>query len=575
MLPWLRFQWLGIAFVPAAYLQFSDALLRNTGAASPVRRRMVVVAYVAGLAFCALAAFTDLLVRDGVVSEWISYLKPGPLFWMFAIYFTLITLSGMRNIARARRRCLTSTSRRRMMYLGLASAAPALGVFPYLLLMFTESGPFTLNWIYVLSVLGNMGVALMTVVMGYAVAYQGVLTPDRIVKHNMIHYLLRGPVVGIAIISLMLIVPKVERILGLPRDTVLIFTVIVGIVTFQVAINVMKPYIDRLIYRRDRAELAWIQTLDERLFTTTDLEQLLENILTTLCDLLRVQTGFVVVMEDHALRIRVFCGSRAEAERFLAESDLKEISKVFTRKNGTRPTKWYPNDENIVLQNGYWLTPLYAGERVGTLGLMGIEARGKQLILSPEEAETVAELVRQAERALADTHLQQEIFGTLRRLGPEIEALQRLRSTQHYAGSGQLTRMEVSPIELPSYEQWIKDALSHYWGGARLSKSPLLQLKLVEDALDDNDGVPAKALRAVLSEAIERLKPPGERRYTAPEWLIYNILELRFIKGMKTRQVAQRLAISESDYYRKQRVAIAEVSRTVQDMEQQSLKQAI
>ena len=35
---WLRLQWVGIAFVPAAYLDFSDALLRTTGAVSRWRR---------------------------------------------------------------------------------------------------------------------------------------------------------------------------------------------------------------------------------------------------------------------------------------------------------------------------------------------------------------------------------------------------------------------------------------------------------------------------------------------------------------------------------------------------------
>src|SRR5688500_15594650 len=33
-LPWLKFQWIGIAFIPAAYLHFSDALLRITKAVS-------------------------------------------------------------------------------------------------------------------------------------------------------------------------------------------------------------------------------------------------------------------------------------------------------------------------------------------------------------------------------------------------------------------------------------------------------------------------------------------------------------------------------------------------------------
>ena len=47
--------------------------------------------------------------------------------------------------------------------------------------------------------------------------------------------------------------------------------------------------------------------------TTTDLEQLLESILTTLCDFMLVRTGFVVVMEDRALSIRILSGSRDQA----------------------------------------------------------------------------------------------------------------------------------------------------------------------------------------------------------------------------------------------------------------------
>ena len=574
VLPWLRFQWFGIAFVPAAYLQLSDALLRTTGSVSRGRRMTVYLAYVISAAFCGLAAFSDLVVEDGAFTQLVVHLAPGSLFWTFAVYFGLTTMGGLQNISQARRRCLTSTSRRRMMYLGLASAAPTLGVFPYLLVIVTAAGLIAPNWIYFVSLLGNIGIAGMTVVMGYAVAYHGVLTPDRVIKHNMIHYMLRGPVVGIAIIALMLIVPQVERILGLPRDTVLIFTVIVGIVTFQVAINVGKPYIDRLIYRRDREELAWIQTLDQRLFTTTDLEQLLENILTTLSDLLRVRAGFVVVMEDHSLQIRVFCGPRTKAERFLEQSDFSHIINLFAKSDSEKPSRWYPDRENLVIQNGYWLLPLYAKDNSrGILGIMGVEARGASLTLSQDEAETVAELVRQAERALADTHLQQEIFNTLRRLGPEIEALQRLRGTQHYVGSGQITALAPPVSETPEYRRWVKDALSHYWGGVRMSRGPLLQLTLVQRALGENDGVPTKALRAVLAQAIERQRPSGERRFTAPEWLIYNILELRFIKAMKIKQVAQRLAISESDYYRKQRVAIAEVSRTLADMEIEALAQ--
>jgi len=56
---------------------------------------------------------------------------------------------------------------------------------------------------------------------------------------------------------------------------------------------------------------------------------------------------------------------------------------------------------------------------------------------------------------------------------------------------------------------------------------------------------------------------------TTSEWLLYNILELKFIQGKRVRDIAHRLAMSESDLYRKQRVAIAEVARILREMETQ------
>jgi hypothetical protein len=55
---------------------------------------------------------------------------------------------------------------------------------------------------------------------------------------------------------------------------------------------------------------------------------------------------------------------------------------------------------------------------------------------------------------------------------------------------------------------------------------------------------------------------------TTSEWILYNILELKFIRGLKVRDIAGRLAMSESDLYRKQRIAIAEVAKALADLEQ-------
>ena len=72
-----------------------------------------------------------------------------------------------------------------------------------------------------------------------------------------------------------------------------------------------------------------------------------------------------------------------------------------------------------------------------------------------------------------------------------------------------------------------------------------------------------------LKQAIENVRPEGERRFTA-EWILYNILDLKFMEGRKVRKIAMRLAVSEADLYRKQRVAIEEVANAIVEMEQQA-----
>jgi hypothetical protein len=119
----------------------------------------------------------------------------------------------------------------------------------------------------------------------------------------------------------------------------------------------------------------------------------------------------------------------------------------------------------------------------------------------------------------------------------------------------------------------VKDALSHYWGGPKLSGSPLLSLRTVQEVIEQNGGSPTRALRSVLSQAISALKPEGQRSMLAADWVLYNILELKFIEGKRTKDVASQLAMSESDLYRKQRVAIDEVARILEEMERNSQQQ--
>lgn len=563
-LHWLRFQWVGIALTPAAYFHFTHALLETTNDHS--RRRVWVLrgAYVLGALILVGALFTDRIVWDGIQQVGATHLRAGPQFWVFFSYFALLVLWGVANVLRAWERCLTSTSRRRMTYLAVASLAPAVGVFPYLVLTgWPQRLPGALLW--VLLVLGNVVVGFMLLLMAYTVAFFGALTPDRVVKHRFIRYLLRGPFQATVVVAVIVAAYRSDGLLGLSPFRLALFGVVMAILVVQLAVEWSKPLIDRLLYRRDEAEIAWLQSLGNRLLTTTDLRQFLENVLTALCDLLRMPGAFIAVVEGGSARVEVVCGIPGMGPEVpLPPADRESVARLQSR-------------DRLYIWNGYWLLPLYArpeyepeGEETETglpmVGILGIRARAPEPDLTPEEETLLFSLASQIEAALEDRFIQQTLFGLLERMIPQIDEIQRRREMLQ-EGTQALVRL-ADPLETPEFPRWVRDALAHYWGGPKLTQSPLLSLQVVERAAQEHGG-PVNALRAVLLRAMERLRPEGDRSLTAAEWLLYNILELKFIRGYRVRDVAMRLAMSESDFYRKQRVAIQELARVLAEMERE------
>jgi hypothetical protein len=555
---WLKFKWIGIAFIPATYLHFSDALLRSTNAYSRRRRLAVALSYLASSIFLILVAATDLIVRGGFFIGVAAQFEAGLGFPLFAIFFFALTAWGFYNIRKARNRCLTSTTRRRMMYLAAAFVAPALGVFPYLIIA-SFPAEFSPPLLLFVNLITKIGVGAMIIVMAYTVAYQGALAPDRVIKHNLVHYLLRGPLVATAVVGLMLSVPTVERWLGLTRETILFATVIGAIVALELVINLAKPWIDKIIFWGDREDLERIQEIDKRLLTTSDLRQLLENILSATCDLLQVQTGFVVAPSNSEWKIESLVGQRESVRAFIAGNSLQRFIDNHTT-----------NGHGFIASNEFWLWRLRAQSSGAVIGILGVAARAPEPDLTEREQKLVGALIHQAELAVEDRQLQQGVFAAFEKLGSEIELLQRARGKARYVGSMANEQAEDDLIRSPEFHRAVKDAIDHYWGGPKLTENPLLHLNIVQASLDEYEGNPARALRGQLVRAIESLKPDGERSLTAPEWLLYNILEFKVIQGMKVREIALKLAMSESDLYRKQKIAIQEVAKTLATMEEQS-----
>ena len=230
-------------------------------------------------------------------------------------------------------------------------------------------------------------------------------------------------------------------------------------------------------------------------------------------------------------------------------------------------------ENDFITWQGYWLIPLRAKDSDDVLGVMGLEARAPDgAELNDEEREGIAQLVSQAALLLEDAIKQQRAFEALLRIMPDAENMQRRMAEISNPAAPTMADFSVLlPVEnYDDFTHLVRDALSQYWGGPKLMDSPLMNLQIVAEAMTQENGNATKALRNVLSGAIERIKPEGQRSTTAAEWMLYNILELKIIQSMKVRDVARKLVMSESDLYRKQRAAFEEVARQMIEMEKEA-----
>jgi hypothetical protein len=456
-----------------------------------------------------------------------------------------------------------------MLYLMASAAAPAIGTFPFLLLAGRVAALHPLIF-WSIEVLSNIAVTLLLVIMAYAVAYYGVSLPDRVIKGRLFQWLLRGPVVASTVLAVYVLLTRLgPRLPGYDARLAPIILVAVLLV-LQFGINLVRLPIERaLFYGSDRGELRRLQTLSDRLLTTGDLRQFLEALLASLGDALRTPDAFVAAFNaDGKLEYEVSLGSDSPTR---AAGDLPPYTALRAADlDVVRPNGHVSDHFGGMFEWGHYLiVPLRGQVQAEPIGLLGWRRAGPDP-LTPEVAATVGAVARQAAAALEDRRLQREVFQAVDRLLPQIEAIQRLRASAHAAG-GQASAEAANLIESPDLPAMIKSALSDYWGGPKLTSSPLLRLRVVEQALRSHNGNAVNALRAVLQQAIERIRPEGQRKFTA-EWILYNILEMKFLQNRRVREVAMRLAVSEADLYRKQRAAVEQVARAIVQMEQEAAR---
>ena len=556
----LQIQWLGIIFLPAAYLHLSDALLMTAGMPSRGRRRKAIrVIYLVSGGFLFLLGF-GLLLGDFVAQgQPAPYLERTVWTEVFTLYYIFVMIWAWVNFIRAFRQMLTRSGRRRMLYLMAGATAPALGSYPYLMYgsSFASQHLFFF-WVSVLLV--NLFVGGLVVMMAYAVAFFGVAWPDRLVKSRLFKWILRGPVTASITLGLMTIVRRGGEIYdGNSYSALVPLTMILSVLLMEHTITILAPLWERnLFFGGDREDLLLLQNIEERLLTRSDLQQFLEAILAAVRDQLQSPSAFIAALDGNGLALVSMAGSK----NMLNLDDFPEVLRVTEIE-----------DEQIGQEftwGDFWILPLRKRNRdmdrdeiPPLLGILGVAHQLHQEI-DDDQRDSIWLLADRAALALEDRQLQQTVFQSLQDLQPQAEVLQHWRASGRYESKTSILTKSLPPKA--DLTNWVKDALSHYWGGPKLSDSPLMGLEVVQQTRGDHDGNEVNALRAVLRKGVDNIRPEGKRLFTS-EWILYNILEMKFIEGHKVREVAARLALSEADLYRKQRVAVEAVAKIVLEME--------
>lgn len=137
----------------------------------------------------------------------------GPVFPAYVIHFLGAMFAAFVNVQRARKRCLARSTRRRMGYLQVAMLTPAFGIFPFSLLL-GQGSEFTLTGLFLVN-LTNVIVVFMLLFLAYPLSFFGSRIPDRVVKVDLLRFVLRGPATGLlALVTITFTVPATRTSLA-------------------------------------------------------------------------------------------------------------------------------------------------------------------------------------------------------------------------------------------------------------------------------------------------------------------------------------------------------------------------
>jgi len=114
----------------------------------------------------------------------------------------------------------------------------------------------------------------------------------------------------------------------------------------------------------------------------------------------------------------------------------------------------------------------------------------------------------------------------------------------------------------PAFVRHVKDALDNLYDPVHLQVHPLIDALTLRRLPRETGG---EALRKLLWQAVDALKPPDSVPLHRPEWLSYRLLSLHYIQLFDQEAVQRDLGLAERTFYRRLQEAVEAVASVLWD----------
>ena len=508
---------------------------------TPTRRLLIPVGYGVAMLCVFLMSETELVLMGpgGGTSVVTAEVPAGPLYPVLAALLVGGPLLSLWNFLAAWR---TSSPPLRGQLAALAGATSA-AVVAVVYLIGGELVRLPLP-----TVLGDLALGLAVALMGYAVARYNALLEGRAASADLPY---AAAAMGLTSLGYLAVAWTTFRLYGIPLAalTLLFMLVIVSHTLY----DGFRSQLDRLFFRRSAARLRQsLRGLAQEVTAGDTVTSVLDSIVADLCASLEAQSAVVVLDQDGVWTVA------ASAPVDLTGQVIPNAPLPEDAARLERPLPGLP--DMVAVAPVFW-----SDERLGYIAVSGRPGG-----YAEDELATLAIV---ADRIAGVVYTGRAVEAAMTSLSAQVQDF-RLREQELQRQVQTVTQPLGSEMSEAALTRLVEDALRHlhdftYLGEHRLAELPRVKAHWGGDGSQDSVLERGRAVRDVLLQTLERLRPAGvePRGDTAAahrEWHGYLILRESYVEGIPNRDTMNRLALSEGTYNRTRRQALRGLVRDLE-----------